>query len=127
MGNNDSIRTKNKEIILINNQNKNNDNIYEYFKSKEIILIYNQNKNNDNIYEYFKSLDIVKKNTFISAHEAIYYLKKISFEDIIIVISENLVKNFIEEFKNNLCDLFIIPKIIVLLNDKQKYINENDY
>ena len=104
MGNNDSIRTKNKEIILINNQNK----------------------NNDNIYEYFKSLDIVNKNTFISAHEAIYYLKKISFKDIIIVISESLVKNFIEEFKNNLCDLFIIPKIIVLLNDKQKYINEND-
>ena len=45
--------------------------------------------------------------------EAIMYLKTLRFNYTIIVVSGNLFESFVNEFKNNLKDIYVIPIIII--------------
>ena len=84
-----------------------------------------QNGKNKHFLKDLKSLDNFKINCFTNVIEALNKIKKISFEQIYIVICEKLNKEFIEEFKKNINDIYIIPKIILILDNKEKYLNEN--
>jgi hypothetical protein len=64
--------------------------------------------------EYFKNID-----------EAINIIKKIEFEETYIILNGRLYIKFIEKFKENLKDVYIIPKIIIFTENKEKFIEYN--
>ena len=69
-----------------------------------------------------------KLNLFEKANDAIDYIKSIRFEEIKLIISGWLYSEFIERFKQNLLQMYSIPKIIVFTRSKEKFIEYNrDY
>ena len=58
-----------------------------------------------------ESLGFSNIKCFDSTEESINYIKTIKFESTIIVISGELYLLFISKFKENIKDLFLIPKI----------------
>lgn len=79
-------------------------------------------KNNSDFLKELKTLNyIFLQNT----KDAIILIKDFKFENICIIIYEKLCKEFIENFEENINDIYIIPKIILLLDNKEKFMNEN--
>ena len=79
-------------------------------------------KNNSDFLKELKTLNyIFLQNT----KDAIILIKDFKFENICIIIYEKLCKEFIENFEENINDIYIIPKIILLLANKEKFMNEN--
>ena len=70
-------------------------------------------------YKYFKI------SCFKNIDEAINKIKKIEFEETNIILSGKLYIQFIEKFKENLKDIYIIPKIIIFTGNKDKFIEYN--
>ena len=66
-----------------------------------------------------------KINCFKLVEKAIEIKKTINFEQTFIIICEKLYKDFIEKFKENLKDIYVIPKIIIFTRNKEKLINYN--
>ena len=79
-------------------------------------------KNNSDFLKELKTLNyILLQNT----KDAIILIKDFKFKNICIIIYEKLCKEFIEKFKEKINDIYIIPKIILLLDNKEKFMNEN--
>ena len=55
---------------------------------------------------------------FINEEEGINYIKTIKFENIKIIINGKFYINFIQQFNENLHEIYIIPKIIIFSKDK---------
>ena len=68
------------------------------------------------------SLGYYKIETFSDINKAIKKIKTIEFEETIIIVSGSLYNQFIEEFKLNLNGIYVIPKIIIFLGNKEKYL-----
>ena len=86
------------------------------------------NDNNKIIYNYLKELEsskFFKNNLFYSIEESINEIKKIRFEETIIIVNGNLYIKFIEIFQKNINDIYIIPKIVIFTNNKEEFINKN--
>ena len=66
-------------------------------------------------YKYFKI------SSFKNIDEAINKIKEIEFEETNIILSGRLYIQFIEKFKENLKDIYIIPKIIIFTGNKDKF------
>ena len=95
---------------------------------KTNIIWISSNENNEIIKNYLKELEnskFYKINLFYSIEESINKIKKIKFEETIIVINGNLYIKFIELFQKNIKDIYIIPKIIIFTDNKEKFLNEN--
>ena len=75
--------------------------------------------------DFLKELNCDNIIFFQNTKDAIIEIKKIKFEDLYIIINEKLCKEFIEKFKENINDIYTIPKIILLLDNKEKFMNEN--
>ena len=75
--------------------------------------------------DFFNELNFYHFIFFQSTKDAIIEIKKIEFKDLYIIIYEKLCKEFIEKFKENINDIYTIPKIILLLDNKEKFVNEN--
>ena len=67
---------------------------------------------NVNIPDNHKYLDYDIR-LYKDSQSAIEHLKTLKFNDVIIIVGGNLYDNFVEELKQQLKDIYIIPKIIV--------------
>ena len=75
-----------------------------------------------------KSINSVNVNLFKNVIEAINYLKTLRFEDTKIIICGRLYSEFVNTFKKNIIEMYVIPKIIVFTRNKEKFIEFNpDY
>ena len=72
-----------------------------------------------------QSLGYFKIKRFKDIYEAIDQIKNIEFEETIIIVSGSLYIPFIQEFKKNLNDIYVIPKIIIFAANKEKFIQSN--
>ena len=78
--------------------------------------------------EYSKELDslgLINFRTFKEINDAIIYLKLIQFQETKVIINGRLYSEFIENFKENILDMCVIPKIIVFTRNKEKFIEYN--
>ena len=84
---------------------------------------------NINSIEYERYVDILESTGYfklICLKEISFAeIKKIKFEETIIIISGKLYINFIQELKSNLNSIYIIPKIIIFTKDKYEFLLNN--
>ena len=88
----------------------------------------NSNKSEKNFYIQTSSSERVMKNNKIRSeydlkfykriNEAIDFIKKLRFNDTIIVVNGDMLDNFISEFKNNINEIYVIPKIIIFKKEE---------
>ena len=62
---------------------------------------------------------------FINEEEGINYIKTIKFENIKIIINGKFYINFIQQFSENLHEIYVIPKLIIFTKDKDDLIENN--
>ena len=77
---------------------------------------------------YSKDLKSIPNNNFKrykNNDDALKYLKSIKFQETIIIISGRLYIDFINKFKSNLKEMYVIPKIIIFTGNKEKFLNYN--
>ena len=82
------------------------------------------NRENEYIKEELFSLNL-KNNYFNNINDAMTLIKTIKFKETNIVIIDSLFFEFLENFKDNIKDMYIIPKIIIFSNNKEKFIEDN--
>jgi len=83
---------------------------------------------NEEIKSYLKELKNFKNtkiSSFKSVMESLTFIKKIKFSETFIIISGSLYTDFIEKFKENLKNIFIIPKIIIFAPNKEQFVENN--
>ena len=86
------------------------------------------NEENIKYIEDLSQIYSLRIRTFKDIDNAINYLKTIEFQETKIIVSDELYSEFVNKFKENLISMFIVPKIIVLLNNKEKFFENNkDY
>ena len=105
-------------------------NLYLFIKMVVIsnIIWIDSNVDNEENRGYLKDLqsyNYFKIKCFKNIDEAINIIKKIEFEETYIILSGRLYIKFIEKFKENLKDVYIIPKIIIFTENKDKFIEYN--
>ena len=83
------------------------------------------NEENSAYLEILKNYVFLKVKYFKEVDEAINKIKEFEFIEIIIIISGRIYIKFIENFKKNLKDIYIIPKIIIFTGSKTKFIEYN--
>ena len=83
------------------------------------------NKENTSYLKEFNKIKTLKIKCFKDNDEAIKYIKAIKFEETNIIISGSLYTQFIENFKENITDIYIIPKIVVFTKNKEDFIKYN--
>ena len=64
--------------------------------------------------------------SFESVDPCIKKILQISFEDLFIIISGRLYKEFIDKFNDNLPKIKVVPKIIIFTGDKKKFLKYNN-
>ena len=97
-----------------------------------IVIWIDQNVDNDINSIYAKDLREMSSIQFLrlykNTEDAIANLKKIKFDETIIIVSGRLYSEFVAKFKENLLGLYIIPKIIVFTSTKTHFLEFNkDY
>ena len=72
--------------------------------------------------EEIKSINkkLIKFEPFKNIDKAIDYMKTIKFDETKVIISSKLYYDFVKEFKDNINDMCISPKIIIFTRDKEK-------
>ena len=83
------------------------------------------NEENSRYLEELKAYFFFKIKYFKNVNDAINKIKKIKFEETNIIVSGRLYIEFIEKFKENLKDIYIIPRIIIFTLNKEKLIENN--
>ena len=66
------------------------------------------------------SYNYLKLVKYKNADDVINYLKLIKFEETRIIINQKIYSEFIQKFKENIINLFVIPKIIIFANPENK-------
>ena len=92
------------------------------------IIWISSNENNEIINKYLKELEntiFYEANLYNSIEKSINEIKKIRFEETIIVINDNLYIEFIKKFQQEINNIYIIPKIIIFTDNKEEFINKN--
>ena len=95
---------------------------------KDELIWIDKNVNNDENNGYKKEIKKLMKvnlSCFTNVSEAMEYLKKIEFARTYIICSGGLYPSFIIEFKSNINDLMICPKMIIFCGDKVAYLKRN--
>ena len=93
-------------------------------KSRKVLWI-SSNINKEINSKSIKQIKFFYNFNIIEFKDAISEIKKIEFEETIIIISGELYIQFINKFIKNLRDIKIIPKIIIFTDDKEKFIKRN--
>ena len=83
------------------------------------------NEENTGYFKLLKSMGSLKVRLFKNTNDAIHYLKKIKFEETQVIISGRLYDEFIENFKENSTNMYVVPKIIIFTSNAQKIITNN--
>ena len=91
------------------------------------IIWIDENIEDEEYKDYKKELksEYIQIDFFQNIESGINCLKKIEFEKTKIIISGKLYIHFITKFKDNIKDIYTIPKIIVLSKDEVKFIEDN--
>ena len=98
---------------------------------KCIVIWIDENLDSEENKKYTKELNsfgslIVR--LFKNLDKAIEYLKNIEFQETKIILSGKLYHKFIKKFEENIIDMCVAPKIIILTRNKQIFIDNNkDY
>lgn len=87
-----------------------------------IILIDDRNSKNKEISSYLKSSGIKNILPFSNITDAINKIKEIFFEETIIIVNGKLSLQFIKDFKENLKEIYTIPKIVIFEKDKNNFL-----
>ena len=64
---------------------------------------------------------------FQNVNKAIEHMRYIYFEETKLIVSGKLYPEFVQKFKENIIDMYIAPKIIILTKNKQSFISSNIY
>ena len=83
------------------------------------------NEENSIYFKELQSLSFLNIKCFKNIEEALTQIKKIEFEQTFIILSGRLYVDFIIKFKENLKDIYVIPKIIIFTNNKDKLLNNS--
>ena len=81
--------------------------------------------------EYVKYLKNIESNNslkvqaFKNTDDALNYMKNLKFQETKVILSGRLYSKFIKDFKENLKEIFVVPKIIVFTGNKEKFIGYN--
>ena len=97
----------------------------ETIKNKIIIIWIDPNVDNGENTDYkmrLQKLGYNKIKCFKNIEEGINSLKSIKFEETFIIVSGSFYLSFSEYLKENLKDIYIIPKIIVFTSEEKKSI-----
>ena len=83
--------------------------------------------------EYVKYLKNIESNNslkvvlaFKNTDDAIKYIKDLKFQETKVILSGRLYSKFIKDFKENLKEIFIVPKIIIFTSNKDNFIKYNE-
>lgn len=108
----------NERPILSQNNNQNN--------KLEIIWIDQNITNNENqgYIKELKSNNIHNIHQYTDMNKAIELIKNIRFIETIIIVSGSYLPQLIKQFKDNLKQIYIIPKIIVFTSPDRKFDDE---
>jgi hypothetical protein len=97
------------------------------FLYKAITIWIDKNVNSQENIMYREMMDFDNHDFafFIEINEAFNYIKQLKFISTYIIISGKYYFDFIDKLKNNLNDIFIIPKIIIFTSDKKLIYERN--
>ena len=93
------------------------------------IIWFDENYDNEENIGYINEL---KENTnlkikcFKDIEDGMKYIKTIEFEETNIIINGRLYGKFIEKFKEEINDIYIIPKIIIFAENENDFLKNND-
>ena len=96
-------------------------------ESFSIVIWVDPNIDNPENSRYVKDLQnykYINVKCFKQVKSAIYEIKKIQFEETIIILSGKLYFDFIEQFKENIKEINIIPKFIIFSSKLDKLPND---
>ena len=83
------------------------------------------NQENIGYINELKEYHNLKIKCFKQIEEGINYIKNIEFEETNIIINGKLYGKFIEKFKEEINDIYIIPKIIIFAKDINEFMQNN--
>ena len=92
------------------------------------IIWFDENYDNKENIKYLNELKEYHNLTttcFNEIEEGIKFIKKIKFVETNIIISGRLYKKFINKFKKELKNIYIIPKIIIFTKDEKEFLKNN--
>ena len=102
---------------------------YQKESNKKVNVVWiNQNMDTpqDQLYlEELKKNEQLKVECFKEIGITINYLKNLEFEETYIITNGKFYIKFIEEFKKNIREICVIPKIIILTTDKKDFLTKN--
>ena len=87
-----------------------------------------QNIHNEENTKYSKKLEsmgLLSLKLFKEVDEAINHMKNINFQETKVIISDSLFSEFVKQFKENIADMFVAPKIIIFPKNKEDFIKNN--
>ena len=85
----------------------------------------NNKENTDYINQLKEEIELIKIKPIKENKDAINHLKDIKHKKVIIIVSGSLYSEFVNSFKENINDMFLVPKIIVFTSSKKKFIEYN--
>ena len=65
---------------------------------------------------------LFKLQIFKEINKALNHIKYIKFQETKLIISDRLYSQFLKKFKENIIDMYVVPKIIVFKKDKENFI-----
>ena len=83
------------------------------------------NEENMKYVKYLEEQYSLKFKLFLTANEAIDYIKEIEFEETKIIISGKLYLEFINSFKINITAICVVPKIIIFTSSEKRFLEYN--
>ena len=102
---------------------------YQKESNKQVNVVWiNQNMDTPQDQLYLEELEKnkqLKVKCFKEIGIAINYLKNLEFEETYLITNGKFYIKFIEEFKKNIREICVIPKIIILTTDKKDFLTKN--
>ena len=102
---------------------------YQKESNKQVNVVWiNQNMDTPQDQLYLEELgknEQLKVKCFKEIGSTINYLKNLEFEETYLITNGKFYIKFIEEFKKNIREICVIPKIIILTTDKKDFLTKN--
>ena len=83
------------------------------------------NEENTKYLKKLESIGLLSLKLFKEVYGAINHMKNINFLETKVIISDSLYSEFVEQFKENIRDMCVAPKIIVFTKNKEEF-NKNN-
>ena len=123
-----------KKVVIVDedkdeDEDEVEDKIISFPDKIDSIIWIDQNVNNEENKKYLTYLKNSKSQidtlTNIESGLNKIYEPKNNFKDIYLIVDDSIYIDFILKFKNNLMNIFVVPKIIISTNDKESFLKKN--